>query len=177
MGMWKERVTQAAGTRSRVKDQRIISSRHPRASPAANLLFNSAESPSPSTEHRTAGHPVWGEEPGRRASPLCQWPGAPTAVVAPLLGTLLPVLPSFGLTPASPPLSIVKAASSACLSALSWSLGCPVLVSVLPLLTLLSGNILHKDLPHGPAVKNLPGHAGNTGSIPALGRSHMVQSN
>ena len=60
------------GSGSRVEDQRIISSRHPRASPAANLLFNSAESPSPLTEHRRAGHPVWGEEPGRRTSPLCQ---------------------------------------------------------------------------------------------------------
>ena len=30
------------------------------------------------------------------------------------------------------------------------------------------------DFPGGPAVKNLPANAGDTGSIPDLGRSHML---
>ena len=31
------------------------------------------------------------------------------------------------------------------------------------------------DFPHGPVVKNLPTNAGDTGSIPGLGRSHTPQ--
>ena len=31
--------------------------------------------------------------------------------------------------------------------------------------------------PGGPVVKNLPCNAGDTGSIPGLGRSHMPQGN
>ena len=33
------------------------------------------------------------------------------------------------------------------------------------------------DFPGGPVVKNLPANAANTGSIPALGRSHMPRGN
>ena len=33
------------------------------------------------------------------------------------------------------------------------------------------------DFPGGAVVKNLPASAGDTGSIPVLGRSHMPQSN
>ena len=32
------------------------------------------------------------------------------------------------------------------------------------------------DFPGGAVVKNLPANAGDTGLIPALGRSHMPQS-
>ena len=34
-----------------------------------------------------------------------------------------------------------------------------------------------KDLPGGTVVKNLPANAGDTGSIPGPGRSHMPRSN
>ena len=33
------------------------------------------------------------------------------------------------------------------------------------------------DLPGGPVVKNPPANAGDAGSIPGLGRCHMLQSN
>jgi len=33
-----------------------------------------------------------------------------------------------------------------------------------------------RDFPGGPVVKNLPYSAGDTGSIPGLGRSHMQLS-
>ena len=33
------------------------------------------------------------------------------------------------------------------------------------------------DFPGGAVIKNLPANAGDTGSIPGLGRSHMPQSN
>ena len=33
------------------------------------------------------------------------------------------------------------------------------------------------DFPSGAVVKNLPANAGDTGSSPGLGRSHMPQSN
>ena len=33
------------------------------------------------------------------------------------------------------------------------------------------------DFPGGAVVKNLPANAGDTGSSPGLGRSHMLQSN
>ena len=33
------------------------------------------------------------------------------------------------------------------------------------------------DFPGGAVVKNPPANAGDTGSIPGLGRSHMPQSN
>ena len=32
-----------------------------------------------------------------------------------------------------------------------------------------------KDFPDGPAVTNLPASAGDTGSIPDLGRFHMLR--
>ena len=42
-------------------------------------------------------------------------------------------------------------------------------------------NMFHKsedrDFPGGAVVKNPPANAGNTGSIPAPGRSHMPRSN
>ena len=33
------------------------------------------------------------------------------------------------------------------------------------------------DFPGGPVVKNLPANAGDAGSLPGLGRSHMPWSN
>ena len=33
------------------------------------------------------------------------------------------------------------------------------------------------DFPSGTVVKNLPANAGDTGSSPGLGRSHMPQNN
>ena len=35
----------------------------------------------------------------------------------------------------------------------------------------------HEGIPSDPVVKNMPCNAGDTGSIPGLGRSHMLQSN
>ena len=35
----------------------------------------------------------------------------------------------------------------------------------------------HWDFPRGSVVKNLPANAGDTGSSPGLGRSHMPRSN
>ena len=37
--------------------------------------------------------------------------------------------------------------------------------------------IENKDFPGGPVVKNLSYNAGDTGSIPGLGRSHVLWSN
>ena len=37
--------------------------------------------------------------------------------------------------------------------------------------------ILSEGFPGGAVVKNLPANAGDTGSSPGLGRSHMPQSN
>ena len=34
-----------------------------------------------------------------------------------------------------------------------------------------------EDFPGGPVVKNSPANAGDTGSTPGLGRSHMLWSN
>ena len=34
-----------------------------------------------------------------------------------------------------------------------------------------------RDFPGGTVVKNLPANAGDTGSSPGLGRSHMLRSN
>ena len=43
------------------------------------------------------------------------------------------------------------------------------------------GNLPEKEFrvgfPGGTVVKNLPANAGDTGSIPGLGRSHMARSN
>ena len=36
---------------------------------------------------------------------------------------------------------------------------------------------LKRDFPGGTVVKNPPANAGDTGSIPGLGRSHMLRSN
>ena len=38
-------------------------------------------------------------------------------------------------------------------------------------------NQLQRDFPGGALVKNLPTNAGDTGSSPGPGRSHMPQSN
>ena len=32
------------------------------------------------------------------------------------------------------------------------------------------------DFPNGPVVKNLPASVGDTGSIPGLGRSHILRA-
>ena len=37
--------------------------------------------------------------------------------------------------------------------------------------------MVHQGLPGGPMVKNPPANAGDMGSIPGLGRSHMLRSN
>ena len=37
--------------------------------------------------------------------------------------------------------------------------------------------IMFVDFSGGPVVKNPPGNSGDTGLIPGLGRSHMLQSN
>ena len=36
--------------------------------------------------------------------------------------------------------------------------------------------IIHRDFPGGIVVKNPPASAGDTGSSPGLGRSHMLRS-
>ena len=36
---------------------------------------------------------------------------------------------------------------------------------------------MQRDFPDGPVVKNLPAKAGDTGSIPGLGRFHVLQGN
>ena len=38
-------------------------------------------------------------------------------------------------------------------------------------------NIMSRGFPGGTEVKNLPANAGDKGSSPGLGRSHMPQSN
>ena len=40
-----------------------------------------------------------------------------------------------------------------------------------------TNNNNNRDFPGGAVVKNPPANAGDTGSIPGLGRSHMPQSN
>ena len=42
---------------------------------------------------------------------------------------------------------------------------------------LLKSKSIHRDFPGGSVVKNPPANAGDTGSIPGPGRSHMPQSN
>ena len=42
---------------------------------------------------------------------------------------------------------------------------------------LIPFKVLAMDFPGGSVVKNLPANAGDTGSSPGLGRSHMSQSN
>ena len=36
---------------------------------------------------------------------------------------------------------------------------------------------MQRDFPDGPVVENLPANAGDTGSIPGLGRFHMLRGN
>ena len=43
--------------------------------------------------------------------------------------------------------------------------------------TVESDKSLSQGFPGGPVVENLPANAGDTGSSPCLGRSHMPQSN
>ena len=38
-------------------------------------------------------------------------------------------------------------------------------------------NQVHRDFPGGPVVKNPPYNAGDAGSIPGRGRSHMLRGN
>ena len=38
-------------------------------------------------------------------------------------------------------------------------------------------NVVGRDFPGGAVVENLPANAGDTGSSPGLGRSHMPRSN
>ena len=44
-------------------------------------------------------------------------------------------------------------------------------------LSLLMLTLISWDFPGGSVVKNPPANAGDTGSIPGLGRSHMPRSN
>lgn len=37
--------------------------------------------------------------------------------------------------------------------------------------------VSHGDFSGGPVRKNLPGNAGDVGSVPGLGRCHMIQGN
>ena len=41
----------------------------------------------------------------------------------------------------------------------------------------LEVKIFEQGFPGGAVVENLPANAGDTGSSPALGRSHMLRSN
>ena len=41
----------------------------------------------------------------------------------------------------------------------------------------VSSKVCFRDFPGGTVVKNLPANAGDTGSSPGPGRSHMPQSN
>ena len=41
----------------------------------------------------------------------------------------------------------------------------------------LSSKTKNRDFPGGTVVRNLPANAGDTGSSPGLGGSHMPQSN
>ena len=50
------------------------------------------------------------------------------------------------------------------------------LVTILVKSTMLSERKTYWNFPGGPLVKNLPANAGDTGSIPGLGRSHMPRS-
>ena len=43
--------------------------------------------------------------------------------------------------------------------------------------TVWSQNIRNRDFPGGTVVKNPPANAGDTGSSPGPGRSHMPRSN
>ena len=36
---------------------------------------------------------------------------------------------------------------------------------------------MQRDFPDGPVVENLPANAGDMGSIPGLGRFHMLRGN
>ena len=38
-------------------------------------------------------------------------------------------------------------------------------------------NVVYRDFPGGTVVKTPPANAGDMGSIPGLGRSHMLRSN
>ena len=40
-----------------------------------------------------------------------------------------------------------------------------------------ASRVIPKDFSRGPVVKNLPANAGDTGSIPCSGRSHLPQGN
>ena len=42
---------------------------------------------------------------------------------------------------------------------------------------MINSEVQGQGFPGGSVVKNPPANAGDPGSIPALGRSHMVQSN
>ena len=41
----------------------------------------------------------------------------------------------------------------------------------------MNSRTISRDFPGGTVVKNPPANAGDTGSIPGPGRSHMLQSN
>ena len=44
-------------------------------------------------------------------------------------------------------------------------------------ITILTFKSIYRGFPGGAVVENLPANAGDTGSSPGLGRSHMPQSN
>ena len=47
----------------------------------------------------------------------------------------------------------------------------------IPLLGIYPGKTIIRGFPGGAGVENLPANAGDTGSSPGLGRSHMPWSN
>ena len=49
--------------------------------------------------------------------------------------------------------------------------------NILPRRKLFLLKIFSRDFPCCTVVKNLPANAGDTGSIPGMGRSHMTRSN
>ena len=56
-----------------------------------------------------------------------------------------------------------------CISTFSLHSDCPPLMFLLKMAT--------EDFPGGAVVKNLPANAGDMGSSPGPGRSHMLRSN
>ena len=55
---------------------------------------------------------------------------------------------------------------------------CPeVLSNILESQLLTSSSAISWDFPSGPVVKSLPSNAGDTDSIPSLGRFHILESN
>ena len=70
-------------------------------------------------------------------------------------------------------LRAIRRVSNVCHPVKPWAI--KVEVSLLVLDTVL--RIMHRGFPGGAVVENLPANAGDTGSSPGLGGSHMPRSN